>query len=141
MPRHYTNPNKNNYRSNFERSIAANLTRRGIKFEYEPHSVKYYLDVHKGKCADCGSKNILECHTYTPDFLLENGVYIEAKGNLTPSNRTKMIAVKECNPEMDIRFLFMRDNYLTKKKLITYSEWCMKNDYQFAFMKIPQEWC
>ena len=58
-----------------------------------------------------------------PDFFLPNGVIIEAKGFFKPSDRRKMLAVKEAHPELDIRFVFMRDNTLSKSSKTTYSMW------------------
>jgi hypothetical protein len=140
MPSHYTNTNKCNYKSQFERGIAANLTKRSIKFEYEPHKITYWLKTRCAKCKNCGSKDVFEKHSYTPDFILSNGIVIEAKGKFTSENRTKMLSVIESNPELDIRMLFMKDNWLTKNHGHRYSDWCEKHGIPYAFLKVPQEW-
>ena len=46
---------------------------------------------------------------------------IEAKGFFKPSDRRKMLAVKEAHPHLDIRFVFMRDNTLSKNSKTTYT--------------------
>lgn len=131
---------KNKYRSNFERSIAANLRKRGVKFKFEPHKICYWKKKFGGVCRDCKSKNVMTKHKYLPDFLLPNGVYIEAKGKFTAPNRTKMLAIKASNPNLDIRMLFMKDNWLTSKHKHRYSDWCEKNKFKYAFLKVPQGW-
>tara|TARA_Y100000114_G_scaffold102520_1_gene95683 strand:- start:587 stop:859 length:273 start_codon:yes stop_codon:yes gene_type:complete len=79
--------------------------------------------------------------TYTPDFILPNGVIIEAKGRWLGSDRTKHLAVRKNNPHIDIRFCFQNAyNKLTKKSKTTYAEWCDKNDFLWCHQKIPKEW-
>lgn len=131
---------KPDYKSKFERSIGCNLTKRGIKFTYEPFKLVYYLKKRGGVCKNCGSKDVHEKHHYTPDFVLGNGLVIEAKGHFTSAMRTKMREVVANNPDKEVRMLFMRNNFLTKKRKHTYGEWCEKNGIEYAFMKIPQSW-
>lgn len=112
------------YRSGFERSLATNLKRRKVVFQYEPEKLPYVLE-----------KN------YIPDFKLANGIFIEAKGVLTPSDRTKMRAVLKDNPGIDIRFVFMdASKKLNKNSKTTYGMWADKNGFQWADGVIPQEW-
>jgi hypothetical protein len=77
---------------------------------------------------------------YLPDMELENGIIIEVKGRLTLEDRKKMLHVKEQYPELDIRFVFKIDNWLTKTKKHKYSDWCKKHDYPFAIGGIPKAW-
>ena len=131
---------KHKYRSKFERSIGTNLTKRGIKFLFEPFKMVYYLKKRGAVCLDCGSKNCREKHHYTPDFVLPNGIVIEAKGHFTGPMRTKTREVIAANPDIELRMLFMRDQWISKKKKHKYSEWCDKNGIKYAFVKVPQEW-
>ena len=136
------NHNKNRYRSNFERSVAANLLKRSVKFDYEPHKICYWKKISSAKCRDCGSKEVYEKHSYLPDFFIPSTkIYVEAKGKFTSVNRTKMLEVIRSNPKLDIRMLFMKDNWITKSHKNKYSEWCEKNGIEYAFMQIPDEWC
>lgn len=100
----------------------------------------YYLKKRGGYCRNCGSKDVTEKHYYTPDFVLGNGVIIEAKGRFTSAQRTKMREVVAANPDKDVRMLFMKNNWITKKKKHKYSDWCEKNGIKYAFMKVPKEW-
>lgn len=114
------------YRSMFEVKIANTLKENNIEFEYEPCYVHYVLS---GK--------------YVPDFQLPNGILIETKGRLTPADRRKMIAVRQQNPELDIRFVFQnaRQRLSNKsKKSDTYGEWAERLGYQWAQGDIPEEW-
>ena len=46
------------------------------------------------------------------------------------------------NPDKDIRMLFMRDQFMTKKRKHTYGEWCTKNGIKWAVGHvIPDDWC
>jgi hypothetical protein len=54
--------------------------------------------------------------------------------------RTKMKAVKESNPELNIKMLFMKDNWVTGKHQHRYSEWAEKNGFGWALVKVPQSW-
>jgi hypothetical protein len=112
------------FRSGFERTLAASMQRRKCKFEYETLKLSYTLN-----------------HVYSPDFILSNGIIIEAKGKLTPQDRTKMIAIKKQYPELDIRFVFMRgDNTLNASSKTTYMSWAQKNGFPAADGEIPDEW-
>lgn len=112
------------YRSKLERRLAVELKRDGIAFQYEPFKIEYVSN-----------------HTYTPDFVLANGIILEAKGYLDPETRSKMVAVKACNPDLDIRFVFERaDNTLSKKSKMTYGEWATKAGFLWSDGVVPKEW-
>lgn len=111
-------------RSGFERTLAAQLKKAGMSFEYETLKVPYILE-----------------GTYNPDFILANGIIIEAKGVLDQACRRKMIAVKKQNPDLDVRFVFMRaSNLVTKNSKTTYGMWAEKHGFPWADGLIPQEW-
>lgn len=127
-------------RSGFEAFIYNDLVKRGVIFEYEPWQIEYFLP-RKGACGTCGDTNIFVSRWYLPDFVFGDTRIVEAKGYLDSASRTKMIAVKEAWPNLDIRFLFQRDNYITKKKLQTYSQWAEKHGFPYAIgHRIPEEW-
>ena len=80
-------------------------------------------------------------HKYIPDFQLPNGILIEVKGWFPPEDRSKMIAVKECNPDLDIRFIFLNANgKISKDSKTTYGEWAEKHGFQYASRHLPIEW-
>lgn len=67
-------------------------------------------------------------------------MFIEMKGYLKPSDRTKMISVKDCHPDVDIRLVFQQDNWLSKKHSSRYSDWAQRNGFPFAIGSIPRTW-
>lgn len=113
------------YRSGLEKQVAALLNELGVSFEYESTKVPY----------------VLQCN-YTPDFLLPNGVYLETKGQFTPEDRRKMLAVKEAHPDLDIRMVFQAPyNKIDKRSKTTYAQWCDRHGIQWAaYHSIPIEW-
>ncbi len=114
------------YRSGLEQGTAANLTERGVSYTYEEMKIKW-LDT--------------KTKTYTPDFVLENGIIVETKGRFTSPDRSKHLRVKEQYPELDIRFVFTNSNQrLYKGAKSSYADWCKKNSYLYADKIIPQEW-
>lgn len=118
------------YRSNFEWRIAEYLKNNKVKFDYESESVAYVRPVRKAECNACGSTDVGASFIYTPDFVLANGVYIEAKGRFVSRDRTKLIAVLTSNNVLtrdNFRLLFMADNYTTSRKIERYSEWATRN--------------
>jgi hypothetical protein len=123
---HWTSEIKlqNGYRSGLEAQIADQLKASGVSFEYETKRISYQRQ----------SK-------YIPDFVLSNGIIIEAKGRLTQEDRSKMRLVKQQNPELDIRFVFSRASAkLSKTSKTTYADWCEKYGFPYAEKQIPKEW-
>ena len=114
------------YRSGFEHSIAEDAGAKGIAFSYEPPESRI--------------KWIPKAKTYTPDFVLPNGIIVEAKGRLTVHDRTKHSLIKEQYPELDIRFVFQYNNPITKGSKTRYTDWADKNGFQWSMKTIPLEW-
>jgi len=132
---------KPNYRSKLEERVCNNLRNRNIQYDYEPYQLKYTTEVKPAYCANCGHNVVLKERNYTPDIVLGNGIVIEIKGKFTGEMRTKMLAVRRCNPELDIRMLFQADNWLTKKKATRYSDWCERNGFVYHIGEVvPSEW-
>jgi hypothetical protein len=78
---------------------------------------------------------------YHPDFQLENGIIIEAKGWFKTSDRQKHLAIKYQHPNLDIRFVFSNpQNKIGKKSNTTYAMWCEKNGFKFSKGTVPAEW-
>lgn len=117
--------NKGQFRSGFERSIATNLRQRKVAFEYETLELPYKLE-----------------KVYRPDFILPNGIIVEAKGLFDDPAKRKMLAVKACHPDKDIRMLFMDASKKVRKGAkMTYAGWADKHGFPWAEgIKIPQEW-
>lgn len=112
------------FRSNFEESIWKAARRSRKKLEYEPIFLSYVI---KG--------------SYCPDFVLPNGIIVEAKGYLDAAACRKMKAVKASNPDLDIRFVFQNANGKRNRraKLRNY-EWAEKHGFPWAEGTIPLDW-
>ena len=84
---------------------------------------------------------LMQCN-YLPDFHLINGVFLEVKGRLTSEDRRKMKAVKLCNPELDIRFVFQAPyNKIYKGSKTTYAKWAEKHGFPWcSYQTIPIDW-
>jgi len=82
---------------------------------------------------------------YLPDFIVEfpsgHKMYIETKGYLRPSDRTKLRAVKACNPGIDLRMVMGANNKLSKTSTLRYGDWCDRNGIPWAVNEVPKDWC
>jgi hypothetical protein len=117
---------RNGYRSGLEDDISEDLKVRGVSFKYETLKIKWTL---------------LENKTYTPDFILPNGIIIESKGRFVAADRKKHLKVKEQHPNLDIRFVFSNSRgKLSKGAKSTYGDWCDKHGFTYADKRIPDEW-
>lgn len=116
-------------RSGFEKKVAVYLDDRDIEYLYEAEKLDYEVPAKR--------------HSYTPDFKLPNGIYIEAKGKWDAASRQKMAHVIEQNPDKDIRMLFMRDNPISKTSKTKYSDWAEKRGIKYhvsADGEVPEAW-
>jgi predicted nuclease of restriction endonuclease-like RecB superfamily len=110
---------KNQYKNLFEATVAKQIKRSKVKFEYEPERIPFVIASH-----------------YRPDFVLSTAlgkVYIECKGYFRPEDKRKLLAVKRQNPKYDIRILFYSHRP-------SYIKWAEKNGFKWAVEKIPREW-
>ncbi len=112
------------YRSKFEGRVALQLRRAA--FLYEPREPRItYVDEH----------------TYVPDFVLPNGVLIEAKGYFKSADRTKHLKLKKQRPDLDIRFCFQRaSTLLSPRSKNSYSAWADKHGFRWCERVIPNSW-
>ena len=113
------------FRSGLEQQVAKLLEGLGISYKYESDKLGYTVE-----------------HNYTPDFVLPNYVYLEAKGYWSPEDRRKILAVKRDNPGIDLRMIFQSPyNKISKSSKTTYAQWCDKHDIPWAaFHEVPLEW-
>lgn len=114
------------YRSGLEEDTAAYLKKKKVKFTYEKEKIKW-VD--------------LKIRTYTPDFVLGNGIIVETKGRFISVDRRKHKEIKRQFPELDIRFVFANSRAkLYKGAKSSYGDWCKKNGFKYADKVIPDEW-
>ena len=91
------------------------------------HKLSIYLDELK--------------HTYTPDFILDNGIIIETKGRFLAADRRKHLAIKKQHPKLDIRFVFTNSRAkLRKGAKSNYAEWCIRYGFLYYDRIIPEDW-
>lgn len=114
------------YRSGLEKEVAAYLKPKQKKVRYEVLKVEW---------------EDLKYRTYTPDFVLDNGIIVETKGIFDNADRQKHLAIKKQHPELDIRFVFSNANTrIYKGAKSRYCDWCDKHGFQWAHRVIPEEW-
>ena len=113
------------FRSQLEKRVATLLTTLGVSYKYESEKLGYTIE-----------------HTYTPDFVLPNYTYLEAKGYWDAPDRRKIAAVKKDNPDLDLRMVFQSPfNKISKGSKTTYAIWCEKHDIPWtSFQDIPLDW-
>lgn len=120
---HTTSP----YRSGLEDKIAAQLERLGVPISYEKNHIKYTKPASS--------------HTYTPDWHLPNGIYVESKGIFSSEDRKKHLLIKKQHPKIDIRFVFSNSKAkISRGSKTTYADWCKKNNFKYADKLIPEAW-
>lgn len=131
---------KPDFASKFEAWAFKILDKAKIKVRYEPDTFKYHKRTNRTYCGDCGSKNTYKVSRYTPDFRIGHSIYIETKGYLKSSIRTAMEDFIKHYPNIDLRFVFAADNFLTKSKAGRYSDWAEGLGLKYAIKEIPEDW-
>jgi len=117
---------KYGYRSGLEHKVSMALDT--IKYNYEYESIKIEWED-------------LAYRTYTPDFILNNGIIVETKGRFITADRRKHLCIKKQHPKLDIRFVFTNSkSKLNKGAKSTYAEWCIKNGFRYYDRIIPEDW-
>lgn len=112
------------FRSQFEADMWHSAKRSRKSLEHEPHYIPYVI---KGN--------------YLPDFILPNGIIVEAKGYLDAAACRKMKAVKASNPTLDIRFVFQKaSGKRNKRAKLTNWQWAERHGFPWAEGTIPLAW-
>lgn len=115
------------YRSGLEERVSKELDALSYSYEYETKKISFTEPA--------------KSRTYTPDFLLSNGIIVETKGYFDSEDRTKHLLVKAQHPELDIRFVFTNpQTKLNKTSKTSYALWCEKNGFLYATKSIPLSW-
>ena len=111
-------------RSNLEKQVATLLEDLNVEYSYEEEWMPYVIE-----------------HKYIPDFKVGH-IYLECKGYFSAADRRKMKAVKQANPEFDIRLVFQAPlNKISKRSKTTYAKWAEKNGFPWcAHYAIPLSW-
>jgi len=121
---------KYGYRSGLEIKIAEQLKSAGRDVIYEQEKIHYVWPERKSKD--------------TPDFKIVTAsggyFYVETKGRWLTKDRQMHLHLKHQHPDIEIRFVFSSDQKLYKGSKTTYSKWCEKHGFRYAFKTIPDEW-
>ena len=108
---------KHGYRSGLEHKLSIYLDELRYKYLYEKVKIEW---------------EDLAYRTYTPDFILNNGIIIETKGRFLAVDRRKHLAIKKQHPHLDIRFVFTNSrSKLRKGAKSNYAEWCIKYGFRY----------
>ena len=114
------------FRSGLEKDTAAFLKKMKVKFTYEEDKILW---------------EDYKLRTYTPDFILDNGIIIETKGRFVSADRRKHKEIKKQYPNLDIRFVFSNSRArLYKGAKSSYADWCEKEGFLYSDKTIPEEW-
>ena len=120
------NPKWNTYRSGLEDRLVESLSKIQKEVRYEQLKIEW---------------EDLRYRTYTPDFLLDNGIIVEAKGMFDSEDRHKHKCVRKQHPELDIRFVFSNAKAKINKGAKQRNfEWCDKNKFKWSHRIIPEVW-
>ena len=124
----------------FEVGLAKQLYAAKISFKYETMTLEYRDHTPFGECGSCGSNDVYVVRTYTPDFILGNGIVIEAKGKLDAKTRKKLLSVKRSNPDLDLHLVFMKDNKISRNSKTRYSGWAIQHGFTYSVGTIDTAW-
>ena len=117
---------KHGYRSGLEFKISMALDTINHNYDYESIKIEW---------------EDLSYRTYTPDFILNNGIIIETKGRFLSADRKKHKAIKKQHPDLDIRFVFTNSrSKLQKGAKSSYGQWCDKHGFRYYDRIIPEDW-
>lgn len=98
------------------------LNETQTEWSYEKDKLKYFVPKSD--------------HIYTPDFRLENGIFIEGKGILSDyAERQKYILIKEQYPCIDLRFIFGNPKKRCAGMKMTHEEWAIKYGFPYCSVK------
>jgi hypothetical protein len=123
------------FRSSGELSLAESLEAQGIPWSYESEKFEYQL-----------------IHTYLPDFKIttQSGkvIHLEFKG-WTPgwesgSDRTKLLAVRETYPLLDLRLVWATPAFarrpIRRGGKTTNEQWAEKHGFASCSVGVPLPW-
>lgn len=115
------------FRSGLEDRNATYMDKLGVAFDFEMFHIKYVVPARTA--------------TYTPDFVLRNGIIVETKGIWDTDDRKKHLLIREQYPELDIRLVFSNSkSKIYKGSPTSYADFCTKHGIQFADKLIPRGW-
>ena len=114
------------FRSGLEQLVAKQIKKSNHDIRYETTKIKW-VD--------------FSIRSYTPDFILDNGIILEVKGFWSTSDRRKHVEIKKQHVNLDIRMVFENSKRKIRKgSNTTYGDWCKKKDILYCDRIIPLSW-
>jgi len=124
--RGYKKVRENGFRSGLEEKVAKQIEKANNKIRYETVKIKW-ID--------------FAIRSYTPDFVLDNGIIIEVKGFWSVEDRKKHKELRKQHVNLDIRMVFENSKRKIRKGSKTsYGMWCDKNDILYHDRIVPIPW-
>jgi len=114
------------FRSGLEQTVAAQITKENHALRYETTKIQW-VD--------------FSIRSYTPDFILDNGIILEVKGFWATADRRKHTEIRKQHDTLDIRLVFENSKRKIRKgSKTTYAAWCEKRDILYCDRVIPITW-
>ncbi len=115
-------------KSGFERTVLDVLLVKGIEVDYEVEAVPF-TPAPKTKTFD-----------FWVTTRTGKRIVIECKGPWLPEVRRDECLAIEQNPQLDVRYVFMRDQPIRRGSKTRYSDFCHKKGILCAFGGVPDAW-
>ena len=124
--RGYHHAREKGFRSGLEENIASQISKAQHTIRYEKIKIQW-VD--------------FSIRSYTPDFVLDNGIILEVKGFWSTADWRKHVEIKNQHSELDIRLVFDNSKRKIRKGSKTsYGNWCEKKNISYCDRVVPQEW-
>jgi hypothetical protein len=117
--RHWLDPDGNKWDSRYEYLVYRAYKDAGkeVRRTDKGDTFSFVLPISRGQCGACGSTQVGQLRTYTPDIYVSSsskeheavGYYVEAKGYLRAKERSLLRAFYKAHPDAPIRVLLQRD--------------------------------
>lgn len=114
------------YKSHLEAKFAALIRKAGLAADYEPDRLEFITKSH-----------------YVPDWKIAENTYIETKGYLSSSNRSRLIDFKKQYPHITVCLVFQASqNKIYKNSKTTYAQWAERHGFEWSDIKdgVKPEW-
>ena len=110
---------KQKLKSGLEREFAELCLKHGVNPEYEAKRFEFVRIGH-----------------YTPDWKINDKLFIETKGYFSPRNRGDLLSFREQHPDVEIFLVFSQpNNRLTSRSKTTYAAWADRHGFRWSSIK------
>jgi len=129
-------------RSDLERRVIEDLGAQNVPYRYEEVTLPWKHFLPSIRCLHCQQEGVAyKQRWYTPDVSLSPTFHVEIKGRFTADDRATVLGARDQNPGHTIVLLFETDNWMTRTRSTRYSDWAMRNGFDYAIGdEIPYGW-